>query len=132
MSYDPPKPTSGIVIYGYSDDLIEVDGEISDELQADDGVNLITASDGTIASVRFDHDGIWRIWIVVAGTGNPSVDVHPLTEDGPDGRYTDLLYIPGPVAWVRFADGPLAPHAPDCDNGATCGEAAHCPERGQA
>ena len=50
MSYDPPKPPTGVVIYGASDDLIEVNGQIRDEFTTYHRVHQqvpITASDGT-------------------------------------------------------------------------------------
>ncbi len=109
MSYDPPKPATGVVIYGASDDLIEVDGEVRDEFSAwhdsDAGEYVpITVSDGTRAAVRFDEDGVWRIAILTAGTGNPRVDVHPLDEEDDAGRYTDVLTIDGPITWVRAGE----------------------------
>ena len=107
MSYDPPKPATGVVIYGASDDLIEALGEVYDEW---DGLHSlgeqvpITVSDGTEVVAHFDHDGIWRFLIVKAGGGNPVRDPHAFDVETEDGRYTDVITIGGPVKWVRVGE----------------------------
>lgn len=57
-----------ITIYGASDDLIEIEGDIRAEFghYSDDEANL-TASDGTCLRVVYDKDGIWRITRIFAG-----------------------------------------------------------------
>jgi len=53
-----------ITIYGASDDLIEVEGDISEEFNVcpEEGDRyLIAASDGTLLKMWYDEDGIWRI-----------------------------------------------------------------------
>lgn len=51
----------GITIYGQSDDLIEIDGDVYEEFQysGPDG-DLIALSNGAIFRVEFTRDG-WRI-----------------------------------------------------------------------
>lgn len=58
----------GIKITGYSDDLIEIDGDIKEEFEAFDDRNYLAASDGSILSIEYDNDGIWRIYRLIAGT----------------------------------------------------------------
>jgi hypothetical protein len=53
-----------ITIYGASDDLIEVEGDIREEFSAyceEDTKFLIALSDGTLLKMWYDEDGIWRI-----------------------------------------------------------------------
>ena len=53
-----------ITIYGASDDLIEVEGDIQEEFNVypeDDTRYLIAVSDGTLLKMWYDEDGIWRI-----------------------------------------------------------------------
>jgi hypothetical protein len=51
-----------ITITGASDDLIEVDGDISEEFNPSDGEDsLLGFSNGVLLRVRYDEDGIWRI-----------------------------------------------------------------------
>ncbi len=113
MTYDPPKPTSGVAVYGASDDLIEIIGDVTEEFTA--WMNpaqhvLVTASDGTLASVRWDEDGVWRIDILATGTGNPTVDTCPdAAFPFGDGRYTDVLTIGGPIEWVRAGEPEVRP-----------------------
>lgn len=54
---------SEVTIYGASDDLIEIDGDLREEFNAydeDEGV-YVAFSDGTILRVKYDEDGCWRI-----------------------------------------------------------------------
>ncbi len=108
MTYDPPTPASGVAIYGASDDLIEVIGEVRDEFTA--WMNpaqhvVVTASDGTRASVEWSEEGVWRIAVLAAGTGNPTVETCPESDDyDSEDRYTDVLTIGGPIEWVRAGE----------------------------
>lgn len=66
-----------INITGASDDLIEVDGEISEEFNCYDPAFhnkpvYMAISDGTLLKITYDEFGIWRITIVVIGTGTVS------------------------------------------------------------
>lgn len=60
-------------IYGASDDLIELKGQISEEfnhyVSGDDEENAYLAfSDGTLLNVVYDKDGIWRISRLAVGS----------------------------------------------------------------
>lgn len=51
-----------ITVTGASDDLIEVDGVIREEFGVcDDDRHYLAVSDGTVLSIVYDHDGIWRV-----------------------------------------------------------------------
>jgi hypothetical protein len=48
------------IIYGASDDLVEIDGAIVDETDSFNSKSKITASDGTVAFIEY-IDGGWKI-----------------------------------------------------------------------
>lgn len=57
-----------VSITGYSDDLIEVDGDISAEFTCpSDDKAYLGFSDGTLLKIWYDEDGIWRINRLVDG-----------------------------------------------------------------
>lgn len=95
-----------ITVYGASDDLIEVDGDISEEFtyqgedrhpNSGDG-DLLAFSDGTILRITFTHSGVWRISPVVRGSA--VLDIVQASEDEDDYRNrTDRATLDGAV-WV--------------------------------
>lgn len=99
-----------IVIYGASDDLIEVEAtDFRDEefnvgyaeYQHDsEGARLLLAiSDGTVLRVHYDEDGIWRFTPSVVGSS--SMDIEVATYDGDKGTYTDRVTLVGDdLRWV--------------------------------
>lgn len=56
-----------ITVYGASDDLIEIDGDIREEFpyiehqSTDGGADLIAVSDGTVLRIEFTRAGTWSI-----------------------------------------------------------------------
>ena len=92
-----------VKIYGASDDLIEVEGDIREEFSAylDDGKSKVLAfSDGTLLRMVYDHDGIWRITIVELGESTV-VQTHGSVKDDTN----DVVTIKGDIQWVACADG---------------------------
>lgn len=74
-----------ITVYGASDDLIEVRGDIDTERYAiDDGAYLLSCSDGTVLSVEFDDQGIWRIRRLVEGQGTYTLTEAKNDDDNSD------------------------------------------------
>jgi len=86
-----------IQIYGASDDLIEIGGDIQEEFLYShrDVGDLLGVSDGTLLRIRFDEEGVWRITRLRSGTADFTLEQG--TEDG-DG--TDRATLDGEVAWV--------------------------------
>jgi hypothetical protein len=96
-----------ITVYGASDDLIEVEGDITEEFNhyetAEDGEGCLLAfSDGTVLRIRYTKAGIWRITPVTNGTAGLAIDVAP--EDDED-KYTDRATLTGEVRWVVLGVG---------------------------
>jgi hypothetical protein len=57
-----------VKLYGASDDLIEIEGDINDEIDCYDDVKSIEASDGTKGKIWYNNDGVWQISISKSGT----------------------------------------------------------------
>jgi hypothetical protein len=57
-----------ITIRGYSDDLIEIEGDLTEEFSASfDDVDIISVSDGHLLEIRYDDNGVWRITPIFHG-----------------------------------------------------------------
>jgi len=95
-------------IYGASDDLIEIEGEINEEANHYDATRvIIKASDGTQA--RITYDGEWKISIEVEGSKYLSLihsvgdDVKHIFEDAAGcTSYSDVLVLDDGVEWVKI------------------------------
>jgi hypothetical protein len=85
-----------IKIYGASDDLIEVDGDLCAEFPVtdtgDDGV-LLVASNGVVLRIRYRT--CWRLDLVT-GAG---VEIVPCPEDD-ETNYSDVATITDPLSWI--------------------------------
>lgn len=86
-----------ITIYGASDDLIEIDGDISEEFTYADN-NLLAFSDGTILRIEYGYSGVWRISPVVRGAASLAIEQAP---EGDDDNYSDRATLDGAV-WVVY------------------------------
>ena len=96
---DTPIPEEWILVYGASDDLVEIEGAMRGEFYAlanDEGT--LTFSDGTVLHIAYD--GTWNITVVEAGPafelvvrclGDPDADV-----------YSDMAWL-RPVDSVTFS-----------------------------
>lgn len=95
-----------ITVYGASDDLIEVDGDISEEfpyLEHDTtpgGGDLLAFSDGTILRVAFGTDG-WRIAPVCRGSSPLTIEQHTDGEEGTDKATLDAAWVVHGVGWAK-------------------------------
>lgn len=89
----------GVVVYGASDDLIEVEGDVTEEFLPDkdeDSGTLLAFSNGTVIRVSYSPAGVWRI-SPVAGAENVVVVQAP--EDDED-NYSDRATVTSDVTWV--------------------------------
>jgi hypothetical protein len=101
-------------IYGSSDDLVEVDGEIYDEYgnynQAEKGI-LIKASDGTRAVIKYSEDGEWKVEIkdkgnlfekVIESVGD---DNEHTDEDAKEcSSYSDVIVFLEGLEWIEVGN----------------------------
>jgi len=94
-------------IYGASDDLIEIEGAISDEANHYAAKNVsIKASDGTQAKIRYN--GEWKIKVDVEGekflglinsVGDDAKHIFPDAEGC--SPYSDVLVLDEGIEWVK-------------------------------
>ncbi len=88
-----------LTIWGRSDDLLEFDGDIYDEVgcwksDENDYPDLILCSDGTV--LEFIYDGLWKFKPVFKGAR--FIKIHPCFEEDASG-YSDLVHFESGVEW---------------------------------
>lgn len=86
------------VVYGYSDDLIEIEGPLTEELSArdhEDG-DILAFSTGVVLRVRYDNDGVWRI-TPLSGADQVTIEQAPADDDD---NYSDRATLAKTPAWV--------------------------------
>lgn len=91
-----------LLVYGASDDLIEVEGTIREEFtaNADGERDLLAFSNGVVLEVRYDDDGCWRI----TPLRHPDlVSIEPAGDPDSD-NYSDRATIKGGALWVVHGD----------------------------
>jgi hypothetical protein len=97
-----------LLIYGASDDLIELAGDISEEFNVDSEEDLyVGCSDGTLLSCQYASGGQWKF--TVLGVPRKTVRIWPAPGEGKKHErdnalripgYSDLVEIGSPVSWV--------------------------------
>jgi len=89
-----------IEIYGSSDNLIELEGDIDEEFPFYNAKTpaFLVFSDGTVLSIFYDSEGFWRINQRIAGNAEYSkaeaTDLH--------NNYSDRVTLKGLIEWVVF------------------------------
>jgi hypothetical protein len=92
-----------IKIYGASDDLIEVEGDVPgcDEFNHYSGPGFVELSTGDVFKVEYTHGGVWTVDHLKA-TKAVQVSKEPHGEGDDPEPYTDTAIAMGPVKWVEF------------------------------
>ena len=85
-----------VTVSGASDDLVEVDGDLSEEFGGDE-VTLVFG-DGTHPLVRYAEDGCWRVSLVKQGTATYR-HVFTATDSDSD-NYSDRAELEGDLISV--------------------------------
>lgn len=100
-------------VYGCSDDLIELEGDIRDEAgyygSDKDEPAFLFLSDGTVLAIWYGKDdrGIWAIEVRERGTLFERLD--PCTDEDAT-PYSDVAHFKDGVEWAYFAkDGKRLP-----------------------
>lgn len=95
---------SKVTIYGSSDDLIELDGDIREEFlcYGDDEGNYLAFSDGTVLHIVYNEDGIWRITPTAKGSSKMTKEEAVSSEDN---NYSDRVTLEGDVRWCVHGKG---------------------------
>ncbi len=89
------------IIYGASDDLIEVEGDVKGELCSDNSVLFL--SDGTILAVKYGKESlaVWEIRLVEKGALFENIE--PCFDEDAD-RYSDVASFADGIKWVYEAE----------------------------
>lgn len=87
-------------IYGASDDLIEIEGDIREEFNPSDAdePSLLAFSDGTLLQIQYGAGrlGFWRITPLTYGTAKYS----KTEATNEDDDYSDVVTLDGDIKWV--------------------------------
>lgn len=98
---------NSVTVHGASDDLIEIEGCITEEFGAwkCEGKSL-AFSDGTVISVRYTDEGCWEFRRVEVGTATFFHETH----DNDRTTYTDRVKLTGEdLRWCVFGELATAP-----------------------
>lgn len=88
-------------IYGASDDLLEIEGDVKGEFGVDcDEESHIACSDGTLLGLYYDNHGLWRITLKVRGSAAFSKIEGSAAEDT-----CDVVTLEGDIRWVVVGRG---------------------------
>jgi len=71
-----------VIIYGSGDDLIEIDGAISEEFMSYDADGDLRFDDDTVVHVAYDEEGIWRVRLVSRGPGVSDEHYRATSDEG--------------------------------------------------
>ena len=86
-----------VTVYGASDDLIEIEGDITEEfneyLSEDGSFRYFVFSNGVLLKITYDMDGFWRLFVLSG---------HELCTktEATDIAYSDKVTINGDIEWV--------------------------------
>lgn len=85
-------------VYGASDDLIELEGDIYEEFYVlgEEEENYLAFSNGTVLRVDYDKDGVWRIR-PMTNLAAVTIDMAPADDES---NYSDRATLHEPATWV--------------------------------
>lgn len=84
-------------IYGISDDLIEVEGDLREEFNPKGNAGYLACSNGLLFSWHYDFDGNWR-FTYYSGP-KEHLQIHDID---PNEGYSEVIDISEPMAWVAL------------------------------
>jgi len=89
-----------IKIYGASDDLIEIEGDIREEfyLKSDEDGDFLAFSDGTILHIQYTNEGLWRITPIFKGKAKYKKEYEAVSGD--DEEYSDIVVLEEDIKWI--------------------------------
>lgn len=99
----PQVPGAPIVITGWSDDIVEIDGGIYEEFDTSGtGKATVTCSNGVVLDIEFDRDrdGCWRIEAIENPEG-VTIERAVAGPDNDDALYSDKAILGDDVTWVE-------------------------------
>jgi hypothetical protein len=109
---------SAVTIYGASDDLIEIEGDLEEEFYVRNYSGrepvLLAFGDGTLLSIDMDPFGVWRISCTAHGTAFFEHDEDPGDDEN---RYSDRVTLTGDLRWVLGAETSILHKIPAAPSG---------------
>jgi hypothetical protein len=88
-----------VTIYGASDDLIEIEGDLREEFNADsDELNYLSFGDGTVLGIEYGKGGFWRINRLV--TGHAAFEKREGADA--DSDYSDRVTLDGDLQFCLY------------------------------
>ena len=93
-----------IYIWGCSDDLAEITGDLKDEYYVNDSFSVVF-SDGSIVNACYDNDGFWRLSSSECKLDATHYEAgSDFAIDVTNGRdYTDVICVQGDFDWVTVS-----------------------------
>ena len=92
-----------LTIYGASDDLVEIEGDINEEFYfpSGDDTAYLALSNGAVLEVRYTNDGFWRFALLVPPIPGSGI-VEIVQGTNVDTDYTDKVTVTTPwtVQWA--------------------------------
>ena len=87
-----------VKVFGCSDDLVEIEGDIREEYpfyDNDDDCRYLSFSDGTVLKIIYDDDGLWRVSLITRGGCEFEKVEGSVIEDT-----NDIVTLKGELSWV--------------------------------
>ena len=98
---------SQVIVMGHSDDIVSVEGDITQEFspprnsETDRPECFLIFSDGTILNVKYAEGGIWRIVLIVSGRAMYNLEQSTMISKHAD--VATLVDYTTPFLWVAMA-----------------------------
>ena len=107
-----------VTVFGYSDDLVEVEGDLSKKWRRGRPQTVLTFGDGSRVGVRYADDGCWKVELLTSGTAKFEKTFTATESDGD--HYSDTATLEGDLVSVdieRDFEGIMDQlHGADWDN----------------
>lgn len=87
-----------VIVYGASDDLIEVEGDLREEFYASWKGNYLHFSDGTILEISYSDEGCW----VISCESKGSAQYEHVPHDNEVTTYSDKVTLTGDITWCAI------------------------------
>jgi hypothetical protein len=94
-------------IYGESDDLIEIEGDVDGEVNSygEDHGTLLIFSDGTLLEVMYGKEDDVAIWSITPIQAGPLFDRIEFCFDEDASPHSDIAYFKDGLKWAYAATG---------------------------
>lgn len=91
----------GTQLYGASDDLVELEGDLSEEFSGGEKPCLLIFSDGTVLTIKYgkEHLAVWTITLIEQGDLFGRIEY---CSDEDAERYSDIAHFKDGLGWVYF------------------------------